>query len=282
MNSLITFSGSPVRYLVELPNEISVGDFVVVESSKGLELGKVVKLNCSAPEEKDYELKFIKVAGKAEINAKKENEKIQQQIKDRTNQLIKELGLEMKISGVELTLDQSKASIYFTAENRVDFRELVKNLAAIFKMRIELRQIGSRDETRIMGGFGLCGKECCCKQFLTDFEHVSVKMAKNQNLSLNPTKISGLCGRLLCCLGYENEHYVETSKIMPKINSIVSTPFGEGKVLYNDLLKQIVQVRIGDENDYEIKNFELNEINPIKGKNEQANPKNWRLANWRS
>ncbi len=276
MDALITFSNSPVGHFIEIPEEVKAGTIVVVESPRGLELAKVVKINPAKPEEdsddEGEKISFVKIATEEEIKTDKENLKVRDQIKEKTNQLIRELGLEMKISGVDVTLDKSKASIYFTAENRVDFRELVKNLAAIFKMRIELRQIGSRDETRIMGGFGLCGKECCCKQFLTDFEHVSVKMAKNQNLSLNPTKISGLCGRLLCCLGYENDHYVETNKLMPKVGSTVETPLGEGKVLYNDLLKRIVQVRIGDESNYEVKNFELSQIKQNKDKNE-AKPK---------
>ncbi len=272
MNALITFSNSPVGHFVEIPEEVATGTVVVVESPRGFELAKVVKINAEKPEEgfedEEEKISFVKVATKHEIKTDKDNLKVREQIKEKTNQLIDQLGLEMKISGVDLTLDRSKASIYFTAENRVDFRDLVKNLAAIFKMRIELRQIGSRDETRIMGGFGLCGKECCCKQFLTDFEHVSVKMAKNQNLSLNPTKISGLCGRLLCCLGYENDHYVETNKLMPKVGSTVQTPLGEGKVLYNDLLKRLVQVRIGDDLNFEVKNFELSQIKQNKDKNE--------------
>ena len=171
----------------------------------------------------------------------------------------------MKISGIRITLDKSKIVVYFTAENRVDFRELVKELATIYKTRIELRQIGSRDETRIMGGIGPCGERCCCKRFLNDFGHVSIKMAKNQNLSLNPNKISGICGRLLCCLDYENGYYAEMNKVMPQINSLVSTPNGNGIVLYNDILKQTVQVKIGDENNFEIKTFGLAEIKKLKG-----------------
>lgn len=265
--SLITFSNSPVLYPIEVPELFPFGSYLVVETQKGLELAKVVKEKyenektlVADENENTEEIKFVKVATTKEIEAEKENLKIEQNIKEKTREIANKLSLEMKISGVKLTLDKSKASIYFTSENRVDFRELVKELASTFKTRIELRQIGSRDETRLMGGFGICGKECCCKQFLSDFEHVSVKMAKNQNLSINPTKISGICGRLLCCLEYENEHYAETNKLMPKVGSQVETPSGLGKVVYNDLLKRIVQVKIGDENSFEIKNFDLSEI----------------------
>lgn len=268
-NIIITFSGSPENFDVEVEKEIKEGTFLVVETSRGLELAKCVGVSNKIKEEKqqptqdDLEVEtisFVKLASEKDIKANEENKIVAQQIKDKTKELARKYELEMKVSDVKLTLDKSRASIFFTAENRVDFRELVKELASIFKTRIELRQIGSRDETRAMGGFGPCGKETCCKQFLNEFEHVSIKMAKNQNLSLNPTKISGLCGRLLCCLGYENEHYAETNKLMPKINSIVITPQGEGKVVYNDLLKRIVQVKLGDENSFEIKNFDLTEI----------------------
>ncbi len=254
--------------------------YIIVETSRGLELAKTIcnsyevesndvsfKEEAIKEEEKEN-FKFVKLATKKEIETNNENKDFAEKVKQETKKLIKKYDLEMKISDIKVTLDKSKVSIFFTSENRVDFRDLVKDLAGIFKTRIELRQIGSRDETRAMGGFGPCGKECCCKQFLNDFEHVSIKMAKNQNLSLNPQKISGLCGRLLCCLGYENEHYAETNKLMPKINSIVQTPNGLGKVVYNDLLKRVVQVKLGDETSYEIKNFDLSEIKQIKENNE--------------
>ncbi len=278
----VVIDGSPVNYLTEIEKgeNLESGVYIIVETSRGLELAKTIcnsyevesndvsfKEEAIKEEEKEN-FKFVKLATKKEIETNNENKDFAEKVKQETKKLIKKYDLEMKISDIKVTLDKSKVSIFFTSENRVDFRDLVKDLAGIFKTRIELRQIGSRDETRAMGGFGPCGKECCCKQFLNDFEHVSIKMAKNQNLSLNPQKISGLCGRLLCCLGYENEHYAETNKLMPKINSIVQTPNGLGKVVYNDLLKRVVQVKLGDETSYEIKNFDLSEIKQIKENNE--------------
>lgn len=278
----VVIDGSPVNYLTEIEKgeNLESGVYIIVETSRGLELAKTIcnsyevesndvsfKEEATKEEEKEN-FKFVKLATKKEIETNNENKDFAEKVKQETKKLIKKYDLEMKISDIKVTLDKSKVSIFFTSENRVDFRDLVKDLAGIFKTRIELRQIGSRDETRAMGGFGPCGKECCCKQFLNDFEHVSIKMAKNQNLSLNPQKISGLCGRLLCCLGYENEHYAETNKLMPKINSIVQTPNGLGKVVYNDLLKRVVQVKLGDETSYEIKNFDLSEIKQIKENNE--------------
>ena len=272
MKTLKIVFNSPVQFEVETKENISFGDFIVVETSRGIELAKCVgfgKKEKKVEEKTETEFEngidetkitFVKKATEKEIKTNEANKEFAKEVKIKTKELARKYNLEMKISEVSSTLDKTKVSIFFTAENRVDFRDLVKELAGKFKTRIELRQIGSRDETRAMGGFGPCGKECCCKEFLNEFEHVSIKMAKNQNLSLNPTKISGLCGRLLCCLGYENEHYAETNKLMPKVNSFVITPQGEGKVVYNDLLKRIVQVRIGDENNFEIKNFELKEI----------------------
>ena len=270
----VTFCNSPLLFEVSIDDNLKLGTLIIVETQKGLEIAKIVKQNdvdlsndsdflCNN-QNSEYIVKFIKIATEKEIEIVKKNKLLEDKIKNKTKELANKFNLEMKVSGVSLTLDGSKASIFFTSENRVDFRDLVKELALIYKTRIELRQIGSRDETRLMGGFGICGKECCCKQFLTDFEHVTVKMAKNQNLSINPAKISGLCGRLLCCLQYENEHYVETNKLMPKIGSIVETPSGKGKVVYNDILKRIVQVKIGDENTFEIKNFDLKDLKTNK------------------
>ena len=279
----VALDGSPVNYIAEIEGDEKVekGKFVVVETSRGLEVAKTLceSFDVNDPakevsfedeamkEEEQEKFKFIKIATPKEIETNNENKFFADKVKQETKKLIKKYELEMKVSDVKVTLDKSKVAIFFTSENRVDFRELVKELAGIFKTRIELRQIGSRDETRAMGGFGPCGKECCCKQFLNDFEHVSIKMAKTQNLSLNPQKISGLCGRLLCCLGYENEHYAETNKLMPKVGSMVETPNGVGKVVYNDLLKRIVQVKLGDETSCEIKNFDLTEIKQKKDAN---------------
>ena len=173
----------------------------------------------------------------------------------------RKLGLEMKIVSATYTFDGSKVLIDFTAEDRVDFRELLKVLASELKTRIELRQIGQRDEVKIKGGIGPCGEICCCSRFLNEFEHVTVKMAKNQGLSLSPTKISGLCGRLMCCLSYENAAYEEVLSKMPKMNALVMTPSGKGNVVYNDLLKERVTVKIPQgEDSFNVVEFGVGEI----------------------
>lgn len=269
----IVFDGSPVHFSVECEdNKLRVGDFALFESSRGVEIGKVVKPVFEAEEKVDSKdgeilevekIRYLKPATTLDMQTAKSNKLEAEKIKETTKQKIKEFDLEMKIDEVFLSLDKSKITIYFTSDGRVDFRNLVKDLATTFKSRIELKQIGPRDEVRCMGGFGPCGKVCCCKEFLNDFDHVTIKMAKTQNLSLNPTKISGLCGRLMCCLAYENEHYAETASLMPKINSEVITPNGKGVVVFNDLLKRQITVKLGDENQTELKIFDLNDVKKI-------------------
>lgn len=269
----IVFDGSPVHFSVECEdNKLRVGDFALFESSRGVEIGKVVKSVFEAEEKVDSKdgemlevekIRYLKPATTLDMQTAKSNKLEAEKIKETTKQKIKEFELEMKIDEVFLSLDKSKITIYFTSDGRVDFRNLVKDLATTFKSRIELKQIGPRDEVRCMGGFGPCGKVCCCKEFLNDFDHVTIKMAKTQNLSLNPTKISGLCGRLMCCLAYENEHYAETASLMPKINSEVITPNGKGVVVFNDLLKRQITVKLGDENQTELKIFDLNDVKKI-------------------
>ncbi len=175
----------------------------------------------------------------------------------------------MKFVDAEYTLDSSKVIINFTCEDRVDFRELVKELASILKTRIELRQIGIRDQAKIIGAIGNCGKECCCKMYLSDFDKVSIKMAKTQNLSLNPTKISGVCGRLMCCLAYENEFYAEIMSKMPKLNSKVKTKDGIGQVVYNDVLKERVVVKFVTEDSTKIESYAIDEIKPVPNENKE-------------
>ena len=269
----VVFDGSPVHFSVECEDrKLEAGTFAVFESSRGVELGKIVRPLFEMEEKenaKDGEIleiekiRYIKPATPSDMQSAKANKVEAEKIKETTKKKIKEFELEMKIDEVFLSLDKSKITIYFTSDGRVDFRNLVKDLATSFKSRIELKQIGPRDEVRCMGGFGPCGKVCCCKEFLNDFDHVTIKMAKTQNLSLNPTKISGLCGRLMCCLGYENEHYAETASLMPKVNSEVLTPNGKGVVVFNDLLKRQVTVKLGDENQTELKVFDLNDIKKI-------------------
>lgn len=270
----VVFDGSPVNYSIECEdNSLKPNDLVVCESSRGLEIAKVVKSVFEAEEKENNsednileieKIKYLNRATTNDLNISKQNKTEAEKVKETVKQKVNELELEMKVDGVVISLDKSKITIYFTSDGRVDFRNLVKELATNFKSRIELKQIGPRDEVRCMGGFGPCGKVCCCKEFLNDFDHVTIKMAKTQNLSLNPTKISGLCGRLMCCLAYENEHYSETASLMPKINSEVMTPNGKGVVIFNDLLKRQVTVKFGGDNQTEIKVYDVNNIKKLK------------------
>ena len=238
------------------------GDAVVVDTSRGSELAYVVK-DVEYLENYEYESqlkKVLRLATKEDIEQKQKNLIREKEIQKIAEKFSKELKLDLKITNAELSLDQSKVVINFTSSERVDFRELVKKLAATLKCRIELHQIGQRVETQLLGGLGPCGREVCCSRFLKDFDHATIKMAKNQGLSLNPTKISGLCGRLMCCLAYENDHYSQITEKMPKINSIVTTKDGEGKVVYNNLLKQTVDVKFEHGDNFEIINYKLEEI----------------------
>lgn len=242
---------------------VNVGDRVVVETSRGLEIGTI----CSKVKfiefdgDEFYYKKIIRIATREDLMQKEGNQKREIEIKDESQKFADDLKLNMKVVNAQLSLDCTKVVICFTADDRVDFRELVKQLAGKLKMRIELKQIDAREETKIVGGLGPCGKECCCAQFLSSPTHSSIKMAKVQGLSLNPSNISGLCGKLKCCLAYENEYYSETFKLMPKINTEVITPNGKGLVIYNNLLKRIVSVKfINADGSQTIKEFELNQI----------------------
>ena len=225
--------------------EYKIGDMVIVEDDKCQMAGKVCFGEKLVDEtELDYELsKIVRVATKTDLERIEENSKKAANAVKVTRAKTSEFGLSMKVVSAEYSLDGSKVIISFTAEDRVDFRDLLKELASNLHARIELKQIGQRDEVKIKGGIGPCGEVCCCKRFLHDFEHVTIKMAKTQNLSLSPTKISGLCGRLMCCLGYENPTYEEIQKRMPKVGMTVSTPDGVGQVIYNDLLREQVSVK---------------------------------------
>lgn len=254
------------------PNQlhVNIGDNVIVETVRGLDFGTVATpIKTIERAETDEPLKdVVRIATRQDIAQLKKIQAQNKKFLEETKKIVEDFGLEMKIISCDMSFDEQKININFTSENRVDFRELVKELGSRFKARIELRQIGARDEVKIMGGLGPCGKVCCCREFLKDFEHVSIKMPKVQGLSLNPTKISGLCGRLMCCLGYENAHYSETFRLMPRINSEVETPEGKGTVVYNNLLKRLVQVRIGKKDDptSQILEFPLDKIK-IKAKN---------------
>lgn len=243
--------------------DLNIGDKVVVGFDDFLTIATVTRLDVEISSDEEKPLReIIRVAKDADI--KKYNEF---QAKAKSNlKIIKskslELGLFMKFVSAEYSLDNSKIIITFSSEERVDFRQFLKDLASILKIRIELKQIGQRDEVKVTGGVGPCGEPCCCARFLNEFEHVTVKMAKIQGLSLSPTKINGICGRLMCCLGYESETYEEILKKMPKINSEVKTPNGKGVVVYNDILRERVSVKRQSENDtFVVEDFALDEIN---------------------
>lgn len=259
----VKFKGSNNVYSFD-PNglDLKVGDDVVVDTEKGADLGKIY----SEKKEIDSSTlvsalkKVLKKATKEMVEKAAEYDKEAEKHYFEVKKIVKEENLDMKIIKVESSFDNSRYIISFSAENRVDFRELVKKLAVVLKKKVELRQIGSRDEVRLLGGIGPCGKICCCVQNLGELEHVSMKMAKNQNLSLNPASISGLCGKLMCCLAYENPIYQEAIREMPKVNSQVSTKDGKGIVVFNDLLKREVDVKFVRGEESEIKTYPLAEV----------------------
>ncbi len=222
------------------------GEHAIVETVRGLEIGEIMLANRDVPEEAVVmPLKqVVRPATKADFEKLEENTRKEKEAFDVCNKKIKEHKLDMKLIEVEYTFDGNKILFYFTADGRVDFRDLVKSLATVFRTRIELRQIGVRDEAKMLGGVGICGRPLCCRTFLGEFEPVSIKMAKEQNLSLNPTKISGTCGRLMCCLKYEQENYEEMLKFVPKADAVVKTPDGRGVVIDNNVLGGTVRVRL--------------------------------------
>ncbi|MBO7209027.1 MAG: stage 0 sporulation family protein [Clostridia bacterium] len=228
--------------------KFKIGDMAIVETSRGVEIGEIALDNRPVPEEELVSplRPVIRMATKEDMQKLSEIEGKEKRAFDLCQEKIKEHKLDMTLIDVEYTFDLSKVLFYFTADGRVDFRELVKSLASIFKTRIELRQIGVRDEAKLLGGIGICGRQLCCKTFLNDFHPVSIKMAKEQNLSLNPTKISGCCGRLMCCLKYENDTYEEMLKYVPKVDAIVSTPDGKGVVVDNNVLSGMIKVKLDD------------------------------------
>ena len=226
--------------------ELDEGNYVIVETARGVEYGKVV-IGIREVDENDVVLplkRVVRPAASGDIERVDENREEAERAFETGLSKIEEHKLEMKLVDVEYTFDRNKIVFYFTAEGRVDFRNLVKDLASIFRTRIELRQIGVRDEAKMLGGIGPCGRMLCCSTFLGDFEPVSIKMAKDQNLSLNPSKISGLCGRLMCCLKYENDDYEEAKALMPDVGTRIDTPEGPGRVVGLNLLERLLQVSI--------------------------------------
>ena len=225
---------------------VEINDPVIVETARGLEFGTVT-MGITDIKEGDVVQplkKIVRMATDEDIRRHNENETKKAKAMAQCQEKIDKHGLEMKLIDVEYTFDNNKIIFYFTADGRVDFRELVKDLASVFKMRIELRQIGVRDEAKMLGGIGSCGRSLCCNSWLADFEPVSIKMAKVQNLSLNPTKISGICGRLMCCLKYENDVYTELRKGLPDNGEKVKTKDGMGKVVDSNILESKVRVRL--------------------------------------
>ena len=241
-------------------------DKVIVETAQGEEYAEVLIPNRNVEDEKIVAplKKVLRIATNKDIKRHEECKEIEKEAFKVCEEKIKEHKLNMTLTEVECKFDNSKMLFYFIADGRVDFRELVRDLAAIYKTRIELRQIGVRDEVKRIGGNGVCGRELCCCTFLNDFEAVSIKMAKEQNISLNPSKISGNCGRLMCCLKYEQEAYEEKLKKLPNIGAIVKTPEGQGEVDGVETLKEIVKVKIKDGEIYKFKRFETKDIKVIK------------------
>ncbi|SJZ75917.1 PSP1 domain-containing protein [Selenihalanaerobacter shriftii] len=243
--------------------ELVIGDRVIVETSRGTELGDVVVPPHEVTEEEIVSpLKEVqRKATPSDFQIKQKNEEAEEEAFDICLRKIDEHGLPMKLIDVEYTFDKNKIIFYFTADGRVDFRELVKDLAAIFKTRIELRQIGVRDEAKMVGGLGPCGRQLCCETVLRDFEPISIKMAKAQNLSLNPAKISGICGRLMCCLKYECDNYKKTKKKMPNVGTEVETDVGTGEIINLNIVKETVTVNLGDKDRVEVPVEEIEETN---------------------
>lgn len=248
-------------------NVLKKGDKVIVETARGVECGEIAMENRQIGNEELVQplRKLIRVATEDDLKKVEENRKKEKSAFQVCLRKIADHKLEMKLVDVEYTFDNSKILFYFTADGRVDFRELVKDLASVFRTRIELRQIGVRDEAKMLGGIGICGRPFCCATFLGGFQPVSIKMAKEQGLSLNPVKISGICGRLMCCLKYEQESYQELLRVVPGINSIVMTPKGRGTVTDHNLLTGSVTVRLDSALDAAPLVFKAKEVRVLKG-----------------
>ena len=246
------------------PGELTVqtGDSLVVETSKGLELGECVEGCHEVPEEGVVQpLKsVVRIATEEDLRIAESNRRKEKSAFGLCEERIKAHGLDMKLVDVEYSFDGNKILFFFTSDGRVDFRELVKDLASLFHTRIELRQIGVRDGAKLLGGLGICGRPFCCSTFLEEFQPVSIRMAKTQNLSLNPTKISGTCGRLMCCLKYEQDAYEHLIKTMPKVDAPVDTPKGKGNVAEVNLLRRTVKVRLADSADTGLQSYPLDRL----------------------
>ena len=262
--------------------DIKTGEYVIVETARGIECGEVVQgVKEIADSAVSKALKPItRMADSVDVRRMRQNREDEKRAYHTCQECIARHGLEMKLVEAEYTLDRSKIMFYFTADGRVDFRELVKDLAGIFHTRIELRQIGVRDESKMIGGLGICGQPFCCSRFLKDFQPVSIKMAKEQGLSLNPTKISGSCGRLMCCLKYEQDAYESLLRMTPKVGALVTTKEGKGVVCDANILTGVVKVRLDKSPDSPPVVMDRKDVKVIRdgklkvGKEERANLSN--------
>ena len=255
-----------IYYFDPQGHQLPVGTQVIVETVRGVECGEVALCNREVdPESLVSPLKpIIRVATEQDLQTLKDNREKEKKAFDICLKKIEDHKLEMKLVDVEYTFDNNKILFYFTADGRVDFRELVKDLASVFRTRIELRQIGVRDEAKMLGGLGICGRPFCCSTFLGGFQPVSIKMAKEQNLSLNPVKISGTCGRLMCCLKYEQEAYQDLLRTTPKVNALVSTPDGKGVVIDQNLLTRKLTVRLDKDPDAAPKVYKVGDVKVLR------------------
>ena len=253
----------------------SEGDIVIVDTQKGNEMGDVVKGNYEVAEETlPPELKkVLRHANGRDFDLCKKAKETEPRALEIAKEKAARLGIALKFISSEVSFDCKRVVLCFTSEDRVDFRELVKELASALHARIELRQLYERDDVKLRGALGMCGRECCCRSHLRDFEKVTVKMAKVQGLSLNPTKISGICGKLMCCLKYENEYYAEVFKQMPKVGGKVMTPDGLAVVESNDMLKKIITCKVFVDDTYIIKKFALEDITILKPAPQQPSKK---------
>ena len=255
-------------YFFDPKNEkFARGDFAIVETSNGMEIAEVIIENKEMPEKKLINpLKtIIRKATPKDMKHREENKKKEEEAFKKAERLAKKHNLDMTITDVEYTFDNSKLLFYFTADGRIDFRDLVKDLATVYKTRIELRQIGVRDQVRKIGGNGVCGRELCCCTFLDNFDSVSIKMAKEQNIALTPSKISGNCGRLMCCLKYEQEAYEEKLSRLPKVGATVKTQDeGEGTVDSIEILKEKIRVKFKDKEGFYYKKYDAKEVKVTK------------------
>ena len=257
--------------------EYNKGDAVVVETQRGVEMATVVQPPHDVDEDKIVApLKpVLRLATEADLEAERADGEKKREILATVKEKVAARGLDMKVCDCEFTVDHSKLVLYFTAEQRVDFRDLVRDLASTFHIRIDLRQIGPREECKLVGSLGSCGQPCCCGRFESDSEHVSIKMAKNQNLALTPNKINGMCGRLLCCLAYENRTYEDVAKRAPKVGTIVGVPGGKRGVVQSVTpLTEVVRVRIGNDDNFEIVEHKIDELVFDKSKPERPEPTN--------